>query len=1139
MAALSTSNPNASSSSTAKVSRLSTTLKAFKFSNATTSKPPPPPPKDATYYTFPHNRSFVSLPTSPMNPMHRNRSTTSLLSGVPSLRSFSATDPVPPVPAQPQKKRGFFRFGKKSSKSSSVESSTSTPAEDDGISLPWNFSHNIHVDEGFMGMPPSWTVRLANEGFTEEDIAEIQRRRHAGRSPYLYSPASSHQGSSIGSPSPQPPRWPFHIPTASPPPSYNLSGPTGYLLEKRPESHLRSVSTESTISHPHKPPSSLSLMTSASVSPPLPTPTLSPSTSTFTSTSTSTTSSPPLTSSPPPTSTPSSSPSTPLTRSSTTSDTDTDTDTLPKRLTALPPRLSLHKSKDSTDLSSWGEALLSGVGVGGYGYGGGTSGRGVFASAQEVGIQSKSVEEKGEEITNMDYYERAVEERRASQEAQVRVKEQQQQRQQAQGRKGANLSPLQVDVGFDEESGGHEDGAGKSARGREEGGGDEPSSSIVEPAVTARFDPGATSWDGEGDDEDVERREEEQGEREVHRTSPLWDDIEGLLRPRETLTMRGQEGRRESSRSSTSTVLAEPATISVARNVSVVRRVGRYVIGKSPVVERGEEEEEADAQARYQSSTLSVEKDLEKDSQHAQQQAQAQTQKYTHKDKAGPTPPSSSSSPLSSTFESEEESGSGSGSTSNSGSTPVTDVDVEGGLEYYWDGGGGETGVRERRKEKEWRPESEDEEAEEEERNQAQNINSEPLTRPRIVISPDDAPSPPLRSLPFPTSVPAPYTSHPTPPPIPIPVPTPTLSPSLPTPIPTPAPLSPFQRYRGWLSSVVEPLSPYIDDAVDPRSFYLDLQEIAEGDSGSVYAARLVPSPDIERLRLPEDVRRSDWDDLRNGRTTVVAIKSVAIVPSGSSSKIGDLERELGVMRTLREGGYHENVLGIQAVYVDLVEDALWIRMELMERSLADVVNLVPSGLVLGDRTVARFASDVLRALEFLQRHRIAHRDVRSDNLLVNSQGVLKLSERLTSDFSNAIQLPPESSTSSDLVGVPYWQAPEIRSPPYDALKVDVWSLGATVWEMAEAEPPFAETQQFADRWPPLSKPQLFPPAYHEFLRLCSEPPATRPSPTELTKHPFINNACGRQVIIQLISHCMTIEQALLEGDVSRGPIQE
>jgi serine/threonine-protein kinase CLA4 len=63
-----------------------------------------------------------------------------------------------------------------------------------------------------------------------------------------------------------------------------------------------------------------------------------------------------------------------------------------------------------------------------------------------------------------------------------------------------------------------------------------------------------------------------------------------------------------------------------------------------------------------------------------------------------------------------------------------------------------------------------------------------------------------------------------------------------------------------------------------------------------------------------------------------------------------------------------------------------------------------------------------------------------------------------------------------------------------------VWSLGATVWEMAETEPPFANMQQVDDRWPPLSQPTLYSPAFRDFLRQCSEPPATRPSASELKK---------------------------------------
>jgi serine/threonine-protein kinase CLA4 len=144
-------------------------------------------------------------------------------------------------------------------------------------------------------------------------------------------------------------------------------------------------------------------------------------------------------------------------------------------------------------------------------------------------------------------------------------------------------------------------------------------------------------------------------------------------------------------------------------------------------------------------------------------------------------------------------------------------------------------------------------------------------------------------------------------------------------------------------------------------------------------------------------------------------------------------------------------------------------------------------------------------------------------------------------DFSNAVQVTPESPVCTDAAGVIYWQVcgvqkivfplkglfmnsilgtrnaevgsssiPCLPVPttdvifsdgPYNALKVDVWSLGATVWETAQASPPFAEVQDprlIGDRWPSLHQPEIYSRSFHEFLRLCSEPSASRPNPGEL-----------------------------------------
>ena len=81
-------------------------------------------------------------------------------------------------------------------------------------------------------------------------------------------------------------------------------------------------------------------------------------------------------------------------------------------------------------------------------------------------------------------------------------------------------------------------------------------------------------------------------------------------------------------------------------------------------------------------------------------------------------------------------------------------------------------------------------------------------------------------------------------------------------------------------------------------------------------------------------------------------------MPSGST-KLNDLQRELALMKQVR----HANILRMEALYVDLVDDALWIRMELMDRSLADILNLAEHGIALAEVHIAQFAADALAAL--------------------------------------------------------------------------------------------------------------------------------------------------------------------------------
>ncbi|KAJ7353578.1 kinase-like domain-containing protein [Mycena albidolilacea] len=312
-------------------------------------------------------------------------------------------------------------------------------------------------------------------------------------------------------------------------------------------------------------------------------------------------------------------------------------------------------------------------------------------------------------------------------------------------------------------------------------------------------------------------------------------------------------------------------------------------------------------------------------------------------------------------------------------------------------------------------------------------------------------------------------------------------------------PLTPSPRYVGWVAEAVAPLEGFIDESVDPRDFYCDLREIAHTENGSVLAAALVPDAPIHRLKLPSPVKTRDARDIANGRRVLVAVKCLALLP-GENARVERLRRECELLRGL----WCEQMVGMDALYVDLVEDALWIRSELMEGRLTDMIRRIPDGLRLQEPPVmARLASDMLHALVYLQGYSIAHGDLCSENLFINGKGVLKVA-----GFSNAVRVTP---LATDVV------APEV----HDSFKFDVWCVGAIVWEMAEAPPPPFDPWPVA-RLPPVNK--LYPAWLQDFLNECFVPAVIRPSPKELLEAIWIQRACGRPIVKRLVSSFRSIE---------------
>ncbi|KAF5282826.1 hypothetical protein FQR65_LT02824 [Abscondita terminalis] len=102
------------------------------------------------------------------------------------------------------------------------------------------------------------------------------------------------------------------------------------------------------------------------------------------------------------------------------------------------------------------------------------------------------------------------------------------------------------------------------------------------------------------------------------------------------------------------------------------------------------------------------------------------------------------------------------------------------------------------------------------------------------------------------------------------------------------------------------------------------------------------------------------------------------------------------------------------------------------------------------DESTARFYSaSALEALVYLHNRNIVYRDLKPENLLLDSKGYLKLT-----DFGFAKELDPSSRTYT-FAGTPEYVAPEIVLNRGHGKAVDYWALGILIYELLVGRTPF------------------------------------------------------------------------------------
>jgi serine/threonine protein kinase len=180
--------------------------------------------------------------------------------------------------------------------------------------------------------------------------------------------------------------------------------------------------------------------------------------------------------------------------------------------------------------------------------------------------------------------------------------------------------------------------------------------------------------------------------------------------------------------------------------------------------------------------------------------------------------------------------------------------------------------------------------------------------------------------------------------------------------------------------------------------------------------------------------------------------------------------REISILRLLRKGNAHTNIIEINDIKVPSdgesnnqagagIDDSwLGVTMPLYKAgTLSDAIN---EGKLTQRRCKIAIAHGILSAIAFLHDNGIIHRDIKSDNVMLeyNDDGILK---PVLIDFSLAkvidgslyrsshIRLE-EITTHTGAVGTVTYTAPEVvECKPY-GFKSDLWSVGVVLLEMIQ-----------------------------------------------------------------------------------------
>eukprot|EP01124_Arcella_intermedia_P026713 TRINITY_DN5093_c0_g1_i1.p1 TRINITY_DN5093_c0_g1~~TRINITY_DN5093_c0_g1_i1.p1 ORF type:complete len:458 (-),score=105.64 TRINITY_DN5093_c0_g1_i1:1180-2553(-) len=233
-------------------------------------------------------------------------------------------------------------------------------------------------------------------------------------------------------------------------------------------------------------------------------------------------------------------------------------------------------------------------------------------------------------------------------------------------------------------------------------------------------------------------------------------------------------------------------------------------------------------------------------------------------------------------------------------------------------------------------------------------------------------------------------------------------------------------------------------------------------------------------------------------RETALAIKQIIV---NQDTDIEDIENEIRILKQCKSP-YIVSYYGVFRLGT-----ILWILMDHCGLgSVADIIEV--NNRPFSEKVASWIVLSSLNGLAYLHSHQIVHRDVKGGNILVTETGEIKLA-----DFGVSEKL---ERIIGEVAGTPLWMAPEVakRGEPYDH-RADIWSLGITMIEMIDGEPPMSEMNAYRVMMaiqkndpPTVKNPKQMSNNFIDFLTRCLvKDKVSRWTTNDALKHPYVTGA--------------------------------